>query len=629
LVGKCLMHALAMGFGALVVFAPTDQAASFVLMSCSPGQFAGKPAEPNGLTVACGGSFNLCGYVDQSKNQVIPWRFEVALPFSDGFAGVRINGKFGFIDRAGKLVVPAKFDVVAGFTKGLAEVVLDGKAGVIDRLGNFVVEPNYARAMPFGEDTVLVSEGAWQAAGFNGCESLRDAKRTLQLEFVKNPSPQYRLWHVRTRSLSSEIYRLRYFDDPDHLLLWASTEDNNLGEFGLLRSDGTWQITPRYEDVSPLTDGFATVCNIKPTPSDPSKRKVCGAVDSKGDLVVPIKFDGTFYWRNGLKLVRNDDKKGIVDISGQLLGSRYFDDARLAEKGDVSIVRIGDQWVGLDRRGQIVANPEDGEILSQCPSGIKVEKRSGKFRFVDANGKPTESYLFEQAFLKLDCDRPTPVTLNGQWGFVDTGGHLLMSKPSFDNVYNFQDGYAAVEEGGKWGVIDAKGRYSAAPQFDNLRPDDDGVFVIDVDGRKSWVNAQGQQVPEPTRKKDRAAVLACGEDGGHFFSTDTTGQTLWGLAAADGTVFVPPKYRALRCYANGLAWVADDMRRMWCQIDTQGVIRNPAECSPNFNGRIIFDASFEKFSDDRYESSVLWERALLDYGRGVRKAPPKIVGSGF
>ena len=183
------MHALAMGFGALVVFAPTDQAASFVLMSCSPGQFAGKPAEPNGLTVACGGSFNLCGYVDQSKNQVIPWRFEVALPFSDGFAGVRINGKFGFIDRAGKLVVPAKFDVVAGFTKGLAEVVLDGKAGVIDRSGNFVVEPNYARAMPFGEDTVLVSEGAWQAAGFNGCESLRDAKRTLQLEFVKNPSP--------------------------------------------------------------------------------------------------------------------------------------------------------------------------------------------------------------------------------------------------------------------------------------------------------------------------------------------------------------------------------------------------------------------------------------------------------
>ncbi|MBN9547846.1 MAG: WG repeat-containing protein, partial [Alphaproteobacteria bacterium] len=218
------------------------------------------------------------------------------------------------------------------------------------------------------------------------------------------------------------------------------------------------------------------------------------------------------------------------------------------------------------------------------------------------------------------------VQLNGKWGFVDTSGHLLVSPPGFDNVFNFQGGHAAVEEGGKWGIIDAKGQYSSTPRFDKLRPDDI-AFAAEIEGRKSWVDAEGKPVPEPRRESDRAQVIACGKDGGHFVSDDSTGETLWGLATTDGTIFVPPKYRALRCYANGLAWVADEQRRLWCQIDAKGVVRDTSTCNPNFNGRRIFDASFEKFAEDPYESSVLWERALLDYGRGTRQTAPKIMSS--
>ncbi|PBC11415.1 WG repeat-containing protein [Mesorhizobium sp. WSM3859] len=608
---------LASALAALAIFAGTNDAAPFVIISCSPGRFAGEHADTNGLATTCGGKFNLCGYADKAGKQVIAQQFEVALPFSSGLAGVRIDGKFGFVDLTGTLVIPARFDLVGYFSNGLAEVILAGRAGVIDRQGETLIEPNYARAIPFGDDTVLVRDGAWNSMRPDGCESLDDSKSALQFGSADSPSSQYRLWHAKTRSFSPGVYALRYFDDPERRLLWARIKGSGArGKFGLLRSDGTWQTAPEYDDVSPLTYGYATVCDLKPAPFDPRNWRSCGAVDAKGKLIVPFKFDGTFYWQNGLKLVQKGNAKGIVDTSGALLGGRYFDDAQVAEKGDVSLVRIGDEWMGLDRRGRIVANPEDGQALAQCPSGLRAEKRSGKVRFLDAAGKATEPYLFESVSLPLDCDRPTPVQLDGKWGFVDTAGHLLGSPPRYDGVYSFQGGYAAVKEAGKWGIVETKGQYSVTPRFDKLSPDN-GVFAAEIEGRKSWVDAHGKEVPEPPRESDRAQVLACGKDGGRFVSDDSTGKTLWGLATADGTAFVQPKYRALRCYVNGLAWVADDRRRMWCQIDAKGVIRDPARCDPNFNGRMIFDANFEKFADDPYESSVLWERALLDYGRGT------------
>lgn len=45
----------------------------------------------------------------------------------------------------------------------------------------------------------------------------------------------------------------------------------------------------------------------------------------------------------------------------------------------------------------------------------------------------------------------------------------------------------------------------------------------------------------------------------------------------------------------------------------------------NVDVKQIFDAGPEKMSEDPYESGVLWMRANLDYGLGLRDQPPQIV----
>ncbi|EAI9641912.1 WG repeat-containing protein, partial [Campylobacter coli] len=50
---------------------------------------------------------------------------------------------WGFIDRSGKFVIKPKFDSVGKFSEGLAGVKLNGKYGFIDKSGKFVIEPKF------------------------------------------------------------------------------------------------------------------------------------------------------------------------------------------------------------------------------------------------------------------------------------------------------------------------------------------------------------------------------------------------------------------------------------------------------------------------------------------------------
>lgn len=626
---KWLSRALSTMFAILALSLGSDQATAYYLSQSSYGEFSGEATDSTGLMAECGGKFNLCGYLNRDGQQAIARQFEVALPFNEGLAGVCIDGTFGFIDRTGTLVVSPGFDLVGAFQNGLAEVVVNGKAGVIDRQGQMVVAPNYARAMPFGLGTALIREGEGVSEPYAECEQLDNARSALGWP---QPWPNlYRFLDIPTSTIVSDAYHLRYFNDPRRGLIFAKRMET--GRFGLVRSDGAWQTATLFQEASSLTDGLAIVCLNNHQNSAPNEQEKCGAIDETGRLVVPMEFDITSRLTNGMFLVKNGGRKGFVDSTGVLVGGRYFDDARFVTESDVNLVLIDDIWVGLDRRGKIVANPEDGTILKECASGLRVEKFSDRVRFVDSNGRATTPYLFDFSYNfdphqnNFDCLSPNMVELNGKYSFVDGAGRLIIDPPTLESLHSFNGKYATVKSDGKWGIINVSGEYTVSPKFDDINRDGD-LFAVSIGERKYWIDFRGIEMPEPNRAEDRAGVLACGRDGGHLVSAEVAGNIVWGLADADGAIFVQPKYRAMRCYDNGLAWVTDDVRRMWCKIDTKGNVRDPSKCTTGYNGRTLIHGLFEKFSDDAFESSVLWERAFLDYGRGARKTPPQIISTG-
>ena len=85
------------------------------------------------------------GYVDRKGVMRIGPRFEYAICFCEGLAGVKVDGKGGFIDETGRMVLPARYDDVGIFIDGHAEVTLNGRPAVIDKRGRRVRLTQYQK----------------------------------------------------------------------------------------------------------------------------------------------------------------------------------------------------------------------------------------------------------------------------------------------------------------------------------------------------------------------------------------------------------------------------------------------------------------------------------------------------
>jgi hypothetical protein len=247
---------------------------------------------------------------------------------------------------------------------------------------------------------------------------------------------------------------------------------------------------------------------------------------------------------------------------------------------------------------------------------------------IGPDGIATEPYVFTDTFLGNSCEFPMTVGHDGKYGFLNSEGRLLTDPPFFENGYSFTNGFAGVQKDGKWGIVDDKGKFTVTPQFDELRPDAD-LYAVKSGNRRFWIDAQGHQQSEPDRAEDRRETLLCKDKGGTIIGKQVNGQTVWGLADANGKTIIEPRYRAISCFENGLAWVPVDEKKAWCAIDRYERTRKNIQCVTNWIANRVFDAGPEKLSDDYYESGVLWMRANLEYGLGLRKKPPRIVGHGI
>jgi hypothetical protein len=78
------------------------------------------------------------GFIDSTGSFKIPPVFDRALPFSGGYAAVRVGGKWGYIDTSGTMVIKPQFDKAYRFHEGIAYVTIDSDTEFIDVSGNII-----------------------------------------------------------------------------------------------------------------------------------------------------------------------------------------------------------------------------------------------------------------------------------------------------------------------------------------------------------------------------------------------------------------------------------------------------------------------------------------------------------
>lgn len=592
-----------------------------IVLAISSAAYAENDVTRESLFPRCGGVVNLCGYYDRATNdEVITPVYERAMQFSEGLAAVRINGEFGYIDRSGSLVIHPQFDMAGPFYQGLAEVLIDGSTGVIDHSGNIVVDPQFSRAIPFTKDTLLVSKGPFRQSRLPGHERYDNLKSG-----VSYFGPEaFGLFHVRYGWIKHPVFKLNIFEAEGRGLIWATEGTGPRKPWGLLRADGTWQVQPIFVHVQRLMEDRAVV---RTSTSRQGRPALSGAVDRDGQLVVPVKFDWLGYWSDGFGLARKDGKEGLVHKDGRLVGDRYFEKVeRNYSRGVAPRVYDGSKWMTVSPDGSLVKDQLTETTALECPSGLKlVHAESGGLKVVKPDGRPAAPYAFErQHYDKRNCDSPLSVSFKGKFGFVTQEGLMITDPPFFDNTYRFNDGFAAVQINGLWGIVSLQGEMVVAPTYQKMRPAN-GAYEVELAGRKHWISARGIEVAEPAKDstQTRNSVIKCA-GGAEMFEVDGK----WGLIGPDRTTIIEPEYRAISCFKNGVVWVPDEAKKAWCPLGRDGTPQGKPACLQTYYAVWWSHHYPEQLHPDPYESSVLWNRALLDYGVGKTFEPPNMIGDG-
>jgi len=107
------------------------------------------------------------GFLDLSGKEIIPFIYDDANSFHEGFASVCKNGKWGYIDKTGNEAISPNFDTVISFHNGLAKVSANGKWGLIDKAGTII--------LPIEYDSVMENENGGYTANRDNKAFLLDA----------------------------------------------------------------------------------------------------------------------------------------------------------------------------------------------------------------------------------------------------------------------------------------------------------------------------------------------------------------------------------------------------------------------------------------------------------------------
>jgi WG containing repeat len=343
----------------------------------------------------------------------------------------------------------------------LIEVKANGKWGVVNGNGSPVVATKY--------EEIYIDEDGTITANRGGATTYFDRSG---------------------RAIYSNFHSLGSADNNG----WRTFE-NSSGLVGLVDGDGKIVLPAVYSRLSSLDLNGNYIASCRDRDS---------IVDRTGRQLMPQTFSYLSPLGQGglAKATTGARKKGIIDRSGDwIIEPGAFDDFR--EGGGIDVIgasKVG-KWGFVNLKGEWLIQPQFDNVawsVTFGSHGAAAVQQGDKWFLVKVDGTPLTGEKFDEIYATTNAN--FMVTKDGKSGLIDRQGRYLI-QPLFDSLGvflsegiatagndneqfyinrtgkrifegRFQDisgysgqGWAPVKSGGKWGAIDALGKWVLKPIY--------------------------------------------------------------------------------------------------------------------------------------------------------------------
>ncbi|OPZ92388.1 MAG: KWG Leptospira [Firmicutes bacterium ADurb.Bin419] len=185
-----------------------------------------------------------------------------------------------------------------------------------------------------------------------------------------------------------------------------------------------------------------------------------------------------------------------------------------------------------------------------------------------------------------------------KYGYMNSLGEIIIS-PYFKYAEDFSDGFARVQTGEGYGIIDKSGKYVLMPHYSNCNYLGNGLIAYKTDkwGIKDY---SGKDLIKPEY------------DEIYSFSEELAAVKLgdkWGFIGTDGTLKIKPEFDLVNSFCNGLSNIKVNSK--WGLIDTSGKVI----VEPKYDNKLQVSDDLILLQGDNYKWGYLDKlgNKVIDY----------------
>ncbi|MCL2737881.1 MAG: TonB family protein [Bacteroidales bacterium] len=366
------------------------------------------------------GPKGLYGYKNsQTGELVIPFQYDIAYPFTNGFAYVAIDSIGSYMDKTGLIVASGSVYAPSIFSQGLAAIRTavddDYKYGYVDTTGAWAIPPIFDTAYPFSRGLAAVSiHDRFYYINTEG-------NIVIDLDFIEAYPFSGELALVKSREKSlwgcidttgKLIINYRYnaaghFSEGMAPVQW--------GEFwGFISDKGLQTVSCQYETVSTMRNNRALVVY----------NNLGGYIDRNGILVIPAEYIRASPFINGLACVYKDRRWGYIDTLGKMVIKPQFESANFFSDG-LACVRKG-RYGYIDPTGKVVIKYRYRDALN-FSQGLARVGNGRTYGFIDVQENLVIPMEYDDAG-RFDHRGLAQVTKNGQTYYINKRGQAVKTR---------------------------------------------------------------------------------------------------------------------------------------------------------------------------------------------------------